>query len=185
MMSVHKKFWRYSWRPPWRLFTLFILIAGVVVIAYKLWSPGTCITDGRHNINANGIWIQHGWLGDDTWFERNRRDKLRFRSAEQVNQLAEQLSAYGIKYVYPHLCPCAHDGHIATVDHDQTEQFLDGIGEIQVLPWVGGVLDVHFPPSPGGGSGSSHRRLSCWRHIPGWLVSTSILNPCRRVIRIS
>lgn len=128
---------------------MLMLLAGMVVIAYWIWTPGTRITDGRYNLNANGIWIQHGWLGDDAWFERNRRDKSRFRSAEQVNQLAEQLSAYGIKYVYPHLCPCGHDGHIAAVDHDQTERFLDNIGDIEVLPRVGGVLDVHcFPAVP-------------------------------------
>ncbi len=150
MTSVSKKLWHCVWRPPWRVFTVLILLAGMVVISYWIWIPGTQIIDGRHNLNLNGIWIQHGWLGDDAWFERNSRDKSRFRSMEHVNQLAEQLTENGIKYLYPHLCPCEHNGHIAAVDFDQTERFLDSIGDINVLPWIGGVLDVHcFPAIPG------------------------------------
>ena len=59
---------RFSLRPPWRTF---LLLLASLALAYSLWTPGTDIIDGRHDLRNNGIWLQHGWLGDDTWFERD------------------------------------------------------------------------------------------------------------------
>ena len=61
--------------------------------AYSLWAPGREITDGRHDLGRNGIWIQHGWLGDDGWFARNRKvdRKANFRDPERIRELAALL----------------------------------------------------------------------------------------------
>ena len=120
---------------------LFTVLAGLG-IAYLAWSPGERVTDGRHDRRSNAIWIQHGWLGDDTWFARNHRDKSLFRDDKKIQPLAETFAQHGIKYVYPHLCPCNLQGAIPRVDDEQTECFLRHFGEFRVLPWVGGTLDV-------------------------------------------
>lgn len=133
-------------RPPWRTFLLLFAVIGVIGLLYLLWSPGERIVDGRHDLRTNGIWLQHGWLGDDRWFERYRKDKELFRNDERIGELADLLSGHGVKYVYPHLCPCSSDGRIAAVDSIQTERFLDGFGDFSVIPWVGGVLDMNCSP---------------------------------------
>jgi len=130
-------------RLTWRTLLLLIVIIGMTGLAYLLWSPGTTVRDGRHDLRSNGIWLQHGWLGDDSWFERNRRDRTLFRDTRKIEELAHLLAGHGVKYVFPHLCPCNRDGTIAPVDTIQTERFLDSFGEFQVIPWIGGVLGVH------------------------------------------
>lgn len=85
--------------------------------------------------------MQHGWLGDDSWFERNNRDKTKFRSAEKIENIAKLLRANHIQDVYPHLCPCLPTGEIAASNKEQVELFLDGFKGIRVLPWVGGMRD--------------------------------------------
>ncbi len=136
-------------RPPWRTVLLLIAMLGVLGLAYHLWSPGKTVRDGRHDLRTNGIWIQHGWLGDDLWFKRNGKDNAPFRDDNKIQALADLLASHGVKYVFPHVCPCNPRGNIAPVDPAQTERFLDHFGDFQVIPWIGGVFEVHcFPESP-------------------------------------
>ncbi len=137
-------------RPPWSTVLLFFIVLGALGVVYLLWSPGKRIRDGRHDLGTNGIWLQHGWLGDNAWFERNRRDTTLFRSERRIRELADLLTRHGITYVFPHLCPCSPTGEIAPVDADQAELFLDQCGSLRVVPWIGGVLGRHcFPASSG------------------------------------
>lgn len=139
--------WQRLKRPPWRTLLLVLAILASGGLVYLLWSPGERVTDGRHDHRRNGIWLQHGWLGDDAWFTENARDRTKFRSAEKVGELRDRLGKHGIRYVFPHLCPCKADGSIAAHDPAQTELFLDAIGpEIQVIPWIGGVRDESALP---------------------------------------
>jgi hypothetical protein len=132
-----------------RKILLLLVISAIASLAYHAWSPGSSVTDGRHDLRTNGIWLQHGWIGDDAWFERNRRDRSRFRNDAGIRDLALLLAAHGIRDVFPHLCPCTPDGRIAQADSVQTERFLDGFSGFRVLPWIGGVLGTHcFPESP-------------------------------------
>lgn len=140
--------WQGLKRPPWRTFVLLIVILGMTVLGYHLWSPGKIVRDGRHDLRSNGIWLQHGWLGDDLWFKRNQKDTALFRDDQRIQHLADILTDHGVKYVFPHLCPCNPTGAIAPVDPVQTERFLEHFADFQVIPWVGGVLDIHcFPKS--------------------------------------
>jgi hypothetical protein len=115
----------------------------LLVVAYSLWTPGLRVRDGRHDPGTNGIWLQHGWLGDDAWFERNQRDRSRFRDNARIRELADLLTRHRVKHVFPHLCPCDAGGRIPAVDAVQTERFLDGLDGVAVIPWIGGVLDLH------------------------------------------
>ena len=137
-------------RPPWRTIYGGVGLLAAFWIVWSLWSPGVEVTDGRNDQGKNGIWLQHGWLADDDWFERqgDRLDRATFRTSKRVEELARQLEAQGIGYVYPHVCPCDPDGTIASTDAQQIEHFLDGVSEeIVVLPWIGGVHKVSAAPS--------------------------------------
>jgi hypothetical protein len=130
----------------WRTVLLLFAVAGVLGLTYLAWSPGKRVRDGRHDFRTNGIWIQHGWLGDDSWFHRNRKDETLFRSDQRIQQLADLLARHGVKYVFPHVCPCNPTGEIAPVDPIQAERFLDHFGGFMVIPWIGGVLGRHCSP---------------------------------------
>ena len=130
-------------KPPWRRVLLLVAVLGLVAGAYALWSPGAVIEHGRHDRGANGIWIQHGWLGDDAWFDRYARNPAQFRDPVAIHSLADTLAAHNIADVFPHLCPCSRDGRIARVDDTQAELFLREFDGFRVMPWIGGVLDEH------------------------------------------
>lgn len=123
-----------------------------VPLSYLLWSPGKEVSDGRHDRGQNGIWLQHGWLGDDGWFVRNdRTSRLKeFRDANRIRAFADKLRDHGFTDVYPHLCPCDIDGDIAKVDPAQLERFLDAFDGIRVIPWIGGVHGYHARPKDEG-----------------------------------
>lgn len=124
-------------------------ILGVFGLSYLIWSPGERVADGRHDLGKNGIWLQHGWLGDDAWFAENERDKAMFRDAEKIQALHGRFQQHGIRYVFPHLCPCKDNGSIPSADAVQVERLLDGLPGIEVLPWIGGVKDESALTSSG------------------------------------
>lgn len=116
--------------------------------AYLLWSPGATVTDGRHDLGRNGIWLHHGWLGDDGWFERyGKTDRItEFRNVDRLSELSKQLHENHITDVYPHLAPTSPDGRIAPVDNEQAERLLDMFAGLRVMPWVGGAWGAQAHP---------------------------------------
>lgn len=116
------------------------VIFGLPAICYWLWPAGE--ENSFTGLRDNAIWIGHGWLGDDSWFERNKRNKDDFRSEEKISKLFKKLADNKISIVYPHLCPAQFNGRIAPYDSVQTERFLDLAEQykIRVIPWVGGIL---------------------------------------------
>jgi len=111
-------------------------------LVYSRWTPGQEIRDGRHDLGRNGIWIQHGWLGNDFWFSHNKKEykKSYFRNSDQLQRLAVLFREHHITDIFPHLCPTYPTGRIPLVDPKQTELFLDIFQDFRVMPWVGGVL---------------------------------------------
>ena len=123
-----------------RIIVALAVVLGVPAVIYFVWQPGSF--EKMPEFRNNAIWLGHGWLGDDSWFVRNKRRKDDFRSAEKISALFKKLADNKIFTVYPHLCPAQFNGKIAPYDDVQTELFLD-IAEkygIKVIPWVGGVL---------------------------------------------
>jgi len=143
-----RSLWQAVKRPPWRTVVpaAALLLAGL--IAYLIWSPGRDVTDGRHDRGRNGIWLQHGWLGHDSWFSENgKTDRIsHFRSAQTIRELAKTLRRHHVTDVFPHLCPTTTTGEVMPVDAGQTERFLDELTGFRVLPWVGGVMDGDVTP---------------------------------------
>jgi hypothetical protein len=108
-------------------------------LAWLLWTPGTEITDGRHDRGTNAIWMQHAWLANDPWLARNHKNPANFRDPQALARVATLFKHEHLRFLYPHLCPAQPNGTIAPSDPAQVERFLDAFAEFQVLPWVGGV----------------------------------------------
>jgi hypothetical protein len=125
-----------------RLFLL-ALVPAALLLTYSLWSPGRDIRDGRHDRRSNALWLQHAWLGDDTWFAENPRatQKENVRDSQRLARFAAELQRHHVRYVFPHLCPAQATGSIARSDSAQVERFLDAMqaAKIETLPWIGGV----------------------------------------------
>ena len=78
---------------------------------YLLWNPGLSLTDGRHDLGRNGIWLGHGWLGDDTWFNENARDTTKFRTRAAILELKQELDSHGFRDLFLHLSLTASNGN--------------------------------------------------------------------------
>lgn len=145
MMARSKPKNRFSIR---RTIILFGLIGLMLMMGWFIWQPGLELHDGRHDLGRNGIWLQHGWLGDDDWFARNQKaDRAdEFRNSARLTKLADDLRSNHIIDVFPHLCPCDHEGNLAGWDSGQLERFLDAFSGFRVMPWIGGVHRVHTRP---------------------------------------
>ena len=124
------------------------LFFSVIAVLYSIWTPGKDFTDGRHDRKRNGIWIQHGWLGNDNWFYKYRKeDKIEYyRNTEQIKNLAALLRSHNITDVFPHLSPTSIDGAIPSLDSDQVAIFLEEFDGLRVMPWVGGVVGKQASP---------------------------------------
>lgn len=125
--------------PSRRATLIWLAILLLMPITWLAWTPGADIRDGRHDLGTNGIWMQHGWMGADEWFERNNKQATRFRDPARLNETASLLKSHRIRFVFPHLCPAQPTGAIAPSDAAQVERFLDAFEGFEVLPWVGGV----------------------------------------------
>ena len=142
---------RRLWRRP--RFWFGLLLASVFVgVLHRVWQPGLTVRDGRDNRSRNALWIGHGWLGADSWFQSDA-EKARFRDASNIDELARKCRANGIRDLYPHLTPTQTDGAVAAPDDAQLEQFLDHTKELRVLPWIGGRMNQHIRPDDAATSG--------------------------------
>ena len=123
------------------------VILGVPALCYWAWQPGS--NEQLPEYANNAIWLGHGWLGDDSWFIRNKRNKDDFRSVGKISALFKKLSDNKISTVYPHLCPAQLNGKIAPYDSIQVERFLDIAARynIKVIPWIGGVFEESARPA--------------------------------------
>lgn len=141
-------------RPPWRTVVAGCLFLGMLWTGWWLWTPGLDVRDGRHDRGRNGIWLGHGWLGDDGWFVRNGKTNeiAHFHDPRQIAHLADRLRQHHITDVFPHLCPVGPDGKLPSVDAIQVERFMDGFADFRVVPWIGG---------PNGSSVRLHKAV--WR----------------------
>ena len=129
-----------------RITAALAVIFGVPGLVYLIWQPGSDEPLPKYSNNA--IWLGHGWLGDDVWFERYNRNRDDFRSVEKITALLKKLSDNKITTVYPHLCPAQMNGKIAEYDSGQVERFLDVAEkyDIKVIPWIGGVFKLSARP---------------------------------------
>ncbi len=124
--------------------TAFVLL---VAVAHSLWQPGLPIGDGRDDLGRNAMWIGHGWLGAESWFDADKiGEKARFRDASSIANLAQLCRDNGVRDLYPHLTPTRSDGAMIAADDAQIERFLDGTAGLRVLPWIGGRMGKHIAP---------------------------------------
>ena len=119
-----------------------VRVAALALAVSLLAGCGSGAPDGRYDRGRNGLWLQHGWLGHDSWFHRYKKTHLKedFRDPERVREmLSRDLQSLHFTDVFPHLAPTDREGRIQPVDHEQTLRFLQILSGIRVMPWVGGV----------------------------------------------
>ena len=104
-----------------RIVAALAIVLGIPALCYWVWQPGS--EEPLPKYRNNAIWLGHGWLGDDSWFIRNNRNKEDFRSVEKISALFKKLSDNKISTVYPHLCPAQLNGKIALYDNGQASDF--------------------------------------------------------------
>lgn len=133
---------------PWKRLAILAVLLALSCVGYLLWSPGDRQTDGRYDRGSNGIWLQHGWIGDDAWFARYDKNdrKPDFRDEEKLRALAQTLRAHHITELFPHLAPCSPSGALLEPDHEQLELFLQVLDQERVMPWIGGVYQRDVRP---------------------------------------
>lgn len=119
-----------------------VLSTGLLgVLLYFFWPLSWSENEVQIIREKNGIWISHGWLGDDSWFIRNDKESEmgRFRNEDNISVLAQKFLAHGISDVYPHLAPVSETGFLPGMDAAQAKRFLRQMKNFRVMPWVGGV----------------------------------------------
>lgn len=127
--------------PPARTFSISAIIIFLIWITYLCWSPGKTITDGRHDLKLNGIWIQHGWFANNMWFNENSLSSKTFRDLDRIQAFAATLKAHNITYIFPQLWPCQSSGQLPKIDHKQALRMFNALKDCKILPRVGGVAD--------------------------------------------
>lgn len=112
-------------------------------IFYVLWTPGLYVKDGRYDLHHNGIWIQHGWLGDDEWFVRNQKqDRIPFfRDSTRIQELASQLRKHHITDVFPRDPKWRKHFRESILDLLRIHPKFQGV-HINIEPWPSGNQDI-------------------------------------------
>ena len=130
---------------PWQRLRRYAIALLLLCAGYMMWSPGEEVTHSPHDLETNGLWLQHGWIGDDLWYARHGKAGLKpqFRDREQIHKLADTIRHHNIRDLYPHLAPSSAKGELLQPDHAQMERLLDQLEEERVMPWVGGVYQEH------------------------------------------
>jgi hypothetical protein len=118
---------------------------GLPLLVYTLWTPGVASTEGKFDRARNGLWLAHGWMGDNAWFARNQRNPADYDTLSARDRLRSTCTDNGIGYVFPHLCPATPLGRLPAHDATRIEALLDTLPNTRVLPWVGGVRGGHCP----------------------------------------
>ena len=123
------------------------MVVALLFVAHWRWQPGLNVTDGHDDLGRNALWIGHGWLGADSWFDASKpAEKARFRATPNIIKLAQKCRDNGIRDLYPHLTPTQANGAMSACDDAQIERFLDNTGGLRVLPWIGGRMETHIAP---------------------------------------
>lgn len=144
-------FWWLKTKFRRRLVYIYLPAILIMLLGYLLWSPGKNITSGKHDLKQNGMWLSHGWLGDDQWFTRNQREDqlLAYRDPQAILKMIGQIQQHHITDLFPHLCPASVSGEIPGIDPQQADRFLDLTisNGLRVMPWIGGVFKQHCFPA--------------------------------------
>ena len=125
-----------------RVPAVFAALSAFLFILYAAWTPGSDPEAALLNRNANGMWISHGWIGDDVWFEKYNKDFDEYRSEQSFARLESLVKRLEIVYLFPHLCPTSSNGAIPGYNRRQIEKTA-ALKNVKILPWIGGVNGLH------------------------------------------
>ena len=112
----------------------------ILTCFYLLWSPGDKELKDKNNFKENGMWLSHGWIGDDEWFKKNKRDPSQYDLGKQ-QLLREKVERLKIKFIFPHLCPANHQGSIPKIDIEKLKSLKKNLRNCKIYPWIGGSTE--------------------------------------------
>ena len=118
-----------------------ILMIILSVLGYWFWTPGEKALRVEGNFQENGLWLSHGWMGDDRWFIVNKRDPLKYDSMA-VEKLSITVKSLKIKYVFFHLCPASYQGKIPEISIEKLKLFRKAMPNIKIIAWIGGATET-------------------------------------------
>ena len=75
---MKKYFWKKIAKSIARIAAALAIILGISALCYWVWQPGS--DEPLPQYTNNAVWLGHGWLGDNDWFERNKRKKMIFQA---------------------------------------------------------------------------------------------------------
>lgn len=120
-------------------YTLFFAILSLAAGWYFIIGPHNQIPGEEFNIDKNGIWIKHAWVG-------NEQDQ------SVIEDLALKLAKYDIKYAYIHTGPFDSDGTVPDERYAHAQEFLEILTnknpDIVPLAWLGQLrseLEIDSP----------------------------------------
>lgn len=132
-------------RKNFKYILLLVIVVCFAGLSHSIWFAEKSVANRQVNFNrgTNGLWMEHGWLGADSWFRENNKPAgyaAHYRQVEILSQLAAHFNKHDISDLFPHLAPTNIAGSIPAVNHEQTQRFLKAMNGFRVMPWVGGVL---------------------------------------------
>jgi hypothetical protein len=71
--SPRRPFRQWIKRPPQRTIALLLTVLLAICGGYAVWNPGRD-TPMANDRKTNGLWLQHGWIGHDSWFIEHKFD---------------------------------------------------------------------------------------------------------------
>ncbi len=131
-----------------------LALIGLAAGAWCTWKPGARVTDGRHDLGTNGVWMAHGWLASDQWFMQNpeRMAQLTlYHNTPSVIATLQEMKNRGMADLFLDLHPCSADGALPATSYSSAETLgLLAAGlHLRAWPWVGGERgQTCFPEQP-------------------------------------
>ncbi|MBU1019563.1 MAG: glycosyl hydrolase family 18 protein [Patescibacteria group bacterium] len=106
---------------------------------YFFVGPHSQLEGSDFNLEKNGLWIKHAWVGND-------------QDRAVIEDLALKLAKYDIKYVYVHTGPFDADGTVPDERYQYAEEFLNILKaknpDVVPLAWLGQLrseLEIDSP----------------------------------------
>lgn len=123
-----------------KVYSVLFVVIGLFITFYAVWSPGDNALRDSNNLQSNGMWIAHGWFGDQLWFKKYKKEPSEYDESKEY-LLIHKIKILKIKYLYPHLCPANSRGQIPEIDLEKIKKFRIKCPSVKIIPWIGGSTD--------------------------------------------